>query len=115
MTKLRLVPRPETRVVRPTFVDLYRDHFDFVWRVLARLGVPDRDLADAASPPTSEGVGCGSLSQYQVAILPSGTIVHAGMKQNEKVRLGHHDHDEPDVQPQQSMPLVHRRRKMKGR
>jgi len=47
MTKLRLVQRPEARVVRPTFVDLYRDHFDFVWRVLARLGVPDRDLADA--------------------------------------------------------------------
>lgn len=48
MTKLRLVQRSEIRVARPTFVDLYRDHFDFVWRVLARLGVPDRDLADAA-------------------------------------------------------------------
>lgn len=48
MTKLRLVPPPEASVVRPTFADLYRDHFDFVWRVLARLGVPDRDLPDAA-------------------------------------------------------------------
>lgn len=48
MTRLRLVPHREVGLVRPTFVDLYRDHFDFVWRVLARLGVPDRDLADAA-------------------------------------------------------------------
>ena len=48
MTRLRLVQRPEANVVRATFADLYRDHFDFVWRVLARLGVPDRDLPDAA-------------------------------------------------------------------
>ncbi|HEU5076738.1 MAG TPA: sigma-70 family RNA polymerase sigma factor [Polyangiaceae bacterium] len=48
MTRLRLVQRPEANVVRATFADLYRDHFDFVWRVLARLGVPERDLPDAA-------------------------------------------------------------------
>lgn len=30
-----------------SFADVYRAHFKFVWRVLARLGVPDRDLADA--------------------------------------------------------------------
>lgn len=48
MTRLRLVSRPQASVVRPAFADLYRDHFDFVWRVLARLGVPDRDLPDAA-------------------------------------------------------------------
>lgn len=48
MTRLRLVPPPAASSMRPTFADLYRDHFDFVWRVLARLGVPDRDLPDAA-------------------------------------------------------------------
>jgi len=48
MTRLRLVPRSEARAAPPSFADLYRDHFDFVWRVLARFGVPDRDLADAA-------------------------------------------------------------------
>lgn len=29
------------------FADVYRTNFRFVWRVLARLGVPDRDLADS--------------------------------------------------------------------
>lgn len=29
------------------FAEVYRAHFKFVWRVLARLGVPDRDLADS--------------------------------------------------------------------
>lgn len=31
-----------------TFVDLYREHFGFVWRILRRLGVPADALEDAA-------------------------------------------------------------------
>lgn len=31
----------------PAFAEVYRVNFRFVWRVLARLGVPDRDLADS--------------------------------------------------------------------
>lgn len=31
-----------------TFEALYQQEFDFVWNVVRRLGVPDRDLADAA-------------------------------------------------------------------
>ncbi len=40
--------RAEGRVVTelPAFETLYREHFDFVWRTLARLGVPRRDLED---------------------------------------------------------------------
>lgn len=40
--------RSEGRAVTelPAFETLYRDHFDFVWRTLARLGVPRRDLED---------------------------------------------------------------------
>lgn len=34
-------PAPE-----PAFRDVYRDHAEFVWRVLRRLGVPDADLED---------------------------------------------------------------------
>jgi RNA polymerase sigma-70 factor (ECF subfamily) len=30
----------------PPFEALYREHFDFVWRLLARFGVPRRDLED---------------------------------------------------------------------
>lgn len=30
----------------PAFRDVYRDHAEFVWRVLRRLGVPDADLED---------------------------------------------------------------------
>lgn len=30
----------------PPFEQLYREHFDFVWRALARLGVPRRDQED---------------------------------------------------------------------
>ncbi|MFO0649231.1 MAG: sigma-70 family RNA polymerase sigma factor [Polyangiales bacterium] len=30
----------------PAFEALYREHFDFVWRALVRLGVPRRDLED---------------------------------------------------------------------
>jgi RNA polymerase sigma-70 factor (ECF subfamily) len=33
---------------RPTLEEIYRDHFAFVWRSLFRLGVPERDLEDAA-------------------------------------------------------------------
>ncbi len=36
-------------LVAPLTVEaIYREHFRFVWRSLARLGVPDGDLADAA-------------------------------------------------------------------
>lgn len=30
----------------PAFESLYREHFDFVWRALMRLGIPRRDLED---------------------------------------------------------------------
>ena len=30
----------------PPFEALYREHFDFVWRLLARFGVPRRDQED---------------------------------------------------------------------
>lgn len=33
---------------RPTFEAIYASEFRFVWRILARLGVPTADLADAA-------------------------------------------------------------------
>ncbi len=33
---------------RASFELIYREHFAFVWRALARLGVPERDLNDAA-------------------------------------------------------------------
>ena len=36
-----------TRVDIARFEACYREHFAFVWRVLRRLGVPDRDLGDA--------------------------------------------------------------------
>jgi RNA polymerase sigma-70 factor, ECF subfamily len=32
----------------PAFDAIYREHFAMVWRVLRRLGVPERDLPDAA-------------------------------------------------------------------
>jgi RNA polymerase sigma-70 factor (ECF subfamily) len=31
-----------------TFLEVYREHFRFVWRSLRRLGVPESDAADAA-------------------------------------------------------------------
>ena len=33
---------------RPSFEQLYADHFEFVWRTLVRFGVPESDVADAA-------------------------------------------------------------------
>lgn len=48
MTKLRLVSRAQTPGGQESFAELYQARFDFVWCVLARLGVPERDLADAA-------------------------------------------------------------------
>jgi len=33
------------------FEAAYREHFAFAWRALRRLGVPDRDLADATQDP----------------------------------------------------------------
>lgn len=32
----------------PTFEEVYRDHFPFVWRSLRRLGIPEADVFDAA-------------------------------------------------------------------
>ena len=40
-------PRP-VAVEGPRFEQLYQEHVDFVWRSLARLGVPERALADVA-------------------------------------------------------------------
>jgi RNA polymerase sigma-70 factor (ECF subfamily) len=37
-----------SKLARPTLEVIYRDHFAFVWRSLFRLGVPERDLEDAA-------------------------------------------------------------------
>src|SRR5215510_15295748 len=31
---------------RPTFLQLYEDHFPFVWRSVRRLGTPDADVDD---------------------------------------------------------------------
>lgn len=44
--QLSLVPASAPMEV-PRFEDLYDEHFDFVWRTLARLGVPERSLDDA--------------------------------------------------------------------
>jgi RNA polymerase sigma-70 factor, ECF subfamily len=41
---LRLVERP---LEMPAFERFYREHFELVWRSLARLGVPSADLPDA--------------------------------------------------------------------
>ncbi len=37
-----------SKLAPPTLEAIYRDHFAFVWRSLFRLGVPERDLDDAA-------------------------------------------------------------------
>jgi RNA polymerase sigma-70 factor (ECF subfamily) len=44
----RAPPAPAVAVVArlPAFEALYREHFDFVWRTLLRLGVPRRDVED---------------------------------------------------------------------
>lgn len=34
-------------VVRPTFEDIYEEHFDLVWRTARRLGVPEASVDDA--------------------------------------------------------------------
>src|SRR6185369_14121679 len=34
--------------VPPTLGDIYREHFDFVWRSLRRMGVPPTSMDDAA-------------------------------------------------------------------
>lgn len=39
---------PLPRVPLPTFDAVYEQHFDFVWRNIRRLGVPDAQLDDAA-------------------------------------------------------------------
>lgn len=39
-------PQAEAVSALPPFEALYREHFDFVWRLLARFGVPRRDLED---------------------------------------------------------------------
>jgi RNA polymerase sigma-70 factor (ECF subfamily) len=39
-------PRPNAR--RPSFEELYAETFEFVWRTLRRLGVPESDVADVA-------------------------------------------------------------------
>jgi len=41
------VDRSQGHGALESFARVYQAHFKFVWRVLARLGVPDRDLADA--------------------------------------------------------------------
>jgi RNA polymerase sigma-70 factor, ECF subfamily len=49
--KLRLLPlevKQSRRRGPMTFQELYDRHFDFVWRSLRRLGVPEVDLADVA-------------------------------------------------------------------
>lgn len=44
------LPESQTRPVaaRPAFRDVYRTHFQFVWRSLRRLGVQEDECADAA-------------------------------------------------------------------
>jgi RNA polymerase sigma-70 factor (ECF subfamily) len=41
-------PDPSVSVRVPAFEDVYEDHFDFVWRSLRRLGVPEAMAEDAA-------------------------------------------------------------------
>lgn len=43
---LRAVTAPDVERELPPFEALYREHFEFVWRLLQRLGVPRRDLED---------------------------------------------------------------------
>jgi len=38
----------ETLPEPPTLADIYREHFEFVWRSLRRLGVPEHAIEDAA-------------------------------------------------------------------
>ncbi len=45
---LGATPEARAEARRLTFDDVYEGHIDFVWRVLRRLGVPERSLADAA-------------------------------------------------------------------
>lgn len=46
MTGLELASRNEPPRALETFRRTYQAHFGYVWRVLARLGVPERDLPD---------------------------------------------------------------------
>jgi RNA polymerase sigma-70 factor (ECF subfamily) len=41
-------PAPAAPAATPDVRALYRDHLDYVWHNLRRLGVPDKDLADLA-------------------------------------------------------------------
>ena len=47
MSGLELLSPAEPSTALETFRETYQAHFAYVWRVLARLGVPERDLADA--------------------------------------------------------------------
>ena len=41
--KLQLVPTP---VTAKAFREVYEEEFDFVWRVVRRLGIPERNCED---------------------------------------------------------------------
>ena len=66
-----------------TFEALYDEHFDYVWRVLRRLGVPQSDLADVALTPVrgqaswaqAEGASAAAWGGY---VLPTRTGVLFG-------------------------------------
>lgn len=44
----RLVVKRQPALETPNFVTIYRAHFRYVWRLLARLGVREADLEDVA-------------------------------------------------------------------
>lgn len=47
LSRVLALPPDETRASVPEFADVFRQHFDFVWRTIRSLGVPDALVDDA--------------------------------------------------------------------
>ena len=82
---LKLVSRP---LDVPEFSAFYRQHFDFVWRSLSRLGVvtaevPDADDAPAELPAQHMGEGFGRdtigiVEMPAIEMIGNGTGIGSG-------------------------------------
>jgi len=47
MLQVEAAPSPRTAVLEASYEEIYREHFDFVWRNVRRLGVPEASADDA--------------------------------------------------------------------
>lgn len=92
--------------MRVTLEQVYRQHFQLVWRVLARLGVPERDLADAVQDvfvvvhrrlPEFEGRSSVSTWLY-------GICVRVASARRRRASSRHERLESPDVDPEDPTP-----------